>query len=151
MTEREALRFIEKQGVVLEAAHGPVPSLADAVLGASRRGSWWGHRRGKAFFALTRRMRASKDVLVCRLVDGKITYVHRRVWPALARLAGRIGAVRLAAIREIHTETGAHRITRTSFRKWVRSDVLAKAGTLSAADAFAQLGAWARTSMRHAS
>lgn len=151
MTEREALEFIEKQGVVLEAAHGPVPSLADAVLGTSRRGSWWGHPHGKAFFALTRRIRASKDVLVCRLVDGKITYVHRRVWPALARLARRIGAVRLAAIREIHTKTGAHRTTRTAFRKWVGPDVLAKGAILSAGDASAQLGAWARTLARNAS
>ena len=87
MTGDEALRFIEQHGVVLEAARGPVPSLADAALGAERRGSWWGHPQGKAFFWLTRQVRTSKNILVCRLVDGKITYVHRRVWPALVRLA----------------------------------------------------------------
>ena len=26
----------------------------------------------------------SGDVLVCKLVSGKVTFVHRRVWPALA-------------------------------------------------------------------
>jgi len=151
VTEDEALRFIEEHGIVLESAHGPVLNLADTVLGRSRRGSWWGHPGGKAFFGLTRRIRANKNVLVCRLVDGKVTYVHRRVWPALARLVGRIGIARLAAIREIHTDTGAHRTTRTAFRKWVGSDVIAKAATLSEEDAFAQLGPWARTPMRHAS
>jgi hypothetical protein len=30
---------------------------------------------------------AAADVLVCRLVAGKITYVHRRLWPAVHRLA----------------------------------------------------------------
>ena len=34
----------------------------------------------------------------------------------------------------------AHRVTRTSFRKWVASDVLEEAATLSVVDAFAQLG-----------
>lgn len=144
MTEDGALRFIQEHGIVLEAAHGPVPSLVDVVLGKSRRGSWWAHPRSNAFFLLTRQIRARKDVLVCRLVDGKITYVHRRVWPALARLVGEIAAARLAAIREVHTETGAHRVTRTSFRKWVTSDVLAEAASLSVLDAFAQLGPWAR-------
>jgi len=144
VTEDEALKFIEQHGIVLESAHGPVVSLADVVLGSARRGSWWGHPGGKAFFALTRHIRSNKNVLVCRLVDGKVTYIHRRVWPALARLVDRIGAARLAAIREIHTDTGAHRIARTPFRKWATSDLIAKAATLSEEDAFAQLGAWAR-------
>jgi len=143
VTEGDALRFIQEHGIVLEAARGPVPSLVDVVLGKSRRGSWWAHPRSNAFFLLTRKIRARKDVLVCRLVDGKITYVHRRVWPALARLVGEIAAARLAAIREVHTKTGAHRVTRTSFRKWVASDVLEEAATLSVVDAFAQLGPWA--------
>jgi hypothetical protein len=151
VTENEALSFVEEHGIVLESARGPVLSVADAVLGGSRRGSWWGHPGGKAFFGLTRRIRTNENVLVCRLVDGKVTYVHRRVWPALARLARRFGAARLAAIQEIHTDAGAHRITRTPFRKWVSSDVIAKASTLSEEDAFAQLGPWARTPVRHAS
>lgn len=67
-----------------------------------------GHARGKEFFSLTRRVRRDSDVLVCRLVDDKITYVHRRLWPALLRLAPALGARRLAAIREVHTDTGAH-------------------------------------------
>jgi len=145
MTEGEALGFIKKHGVVLEAARGPVPNLGDVVLGTPRRGSWWGHPRGKAFFWLTRRIRAHNDVLVCHLLRGKITYVHRRLWPALARVVRHIGAARLAAISEVHTETGAHRTTRTAFRRWAGPGVFANAGKLSAADAFAQLGAWSRT------
>src|SRR3989475_7011902 len=86
VTPRQALRFIAQHGVVLEAARGPVPSLLEAALGGRPRGSWWGHPRGKEFFWLTRAVRASREVLVCRLVSGKVTYVHRRLWPALAQL-----------------------------------------------------------------
>jgi hypothetical protein len=142
VTEDQALGFVQEHGIVLESARGPVPSLADAVLGSTRRGSWWGHPGGKKFFALTRRIRANQNVLVCRLVEGKVTYAHRRVWPALARLIGRIGAARLAAIGEVHTVTGAHRTTRTPFRKWVSPDVTTQAATLSEENALVQLSPW---------
>jgi hypothetical protein len=140
VTEGEALQFVEQHGVVLEAARGPVPTLADAALGAERRGSWWGHPQGKAFFWLTRQVRASKNVLVCRLVNGKITYVHRRVWPALVRLAPTMQAARLTAIHEVHTASGAHRVQRTAFSKWVTPHVRAEAALLSETDALAQMG-----------
>jgi len=87
MTRRSALSFVKRNGIVLESARGPVPNLAEAVVGGRIRGSWWGHARGKEIFWLTRAVRDSADVLVCRLVGRKITYVHRRLWPALVRLA----------------------------------------------------------------
>ena len=87
MTRRSALAFIKRNGIVLESARGPVPNLAEAVVGRRIRGSWWGHAKGKEIFWLTRAVRDSADVLVCRLVGGKVTYVHRRLWPALVRVA----------------------------------------------------------------
>ena len=148
MTGEEALRFIHQRGVVLESARGAAAVLADAVLGTPRRGSWWGHRRATEFFRLTRYIRAHPDVLVCRLVEGKITYVHRRLWPALARLAARIEPARLAAIREEHTASGAHRVHRTSFRKWAAVEVGAGATVLTEAQALAELGEWVTRSPR---
>ena len=95
-TADEAIEFVKEHGVVLEAARGPVPSLVEAIIGASVRGSWWGHHRAHEIFQLTRAMRSSPDVLVCRLVDGKITYVHRRLWTTQQ---GTIGAVLSKGIR----------------------------------------------------
>src|SRR5713226_7312994 len=83
MTSRRALNLMKKQGVMLEAARGPVPNLVDLVAGGSRRGSWWNHPRGREIYAVTRSVRDAPDVLVTRLVGGHITYVHRRLWPAL--------------------------------------------------------------------
>src|SRR2546426_2646698 len=144
VTPRKALRFIAKHGVGLEAARGPVPSLLEAALGGRPRGSWWGHPRGKEFFWLTRAVRASRDVLVCRLVSGKVTYVHRRVWPALARLERRLGRAALQAVHEIHTASGAHRMTLTPFRTRMPRRVLASGAKLSRERALAALGAWTR-------
>jgi hypothetical protein len=137
-----ALAFVEEHGVVLESGHGPVPSLVDAIAGEVIRGTWWGHPKGRAIFRATRAVRDSADVLVCRLLDGKITYVHRRLWPALVRVANEIGPRRLDAIREEHTESGAHALVTIAFPQWVPSDVKKAAGKLSAADARRQFGDW---------
>jgi hypothetical protein len=39
---------------------------------------------------------------VCRIVGGKVTYVHRHLWPAPVLLAGRFSKKNLAAIKEVH-------------------------------------------------
>jgi len=51
------------------------------------RGSWWGHPAGHAIFDALNSLTESPDVVRTRLVNGKVTLVHRRLWPALARLA----------------------------------------------------------------
>ena len=139
MTPRQALAFVEKCGIVLESARGPVPSLAETVAGEPIRGSWWGHPKGDAIFVCSRALRRSKEVLTCRLIEGKVTYVHRRLWPALVRLSEHFKADRLAPIKEIHTASGKHRIETTSFSKWVSQSELRKSSSLSLEGAVALL------------
>jgi hypothetical protein len=131
MTPRAALAFVRRHGMVLEAGRGPVPNLAEAIAGAPLRGSWWGHSKGGLIFRITRAVREHRDILVCRLVGGKITYVHRRLWPALVRLSSRLDKQRLAAIREEHTTSGAHRVVTVSFQRWVPPEVRAASGRLT--------------------
>lgn len=139
MTPRQALSFVKTNGIVLESARGPVPSLAETIAGKAIRGSWWAHPKGKTIFACSRAIRNSKDVLICRLVEGKVTYVHRRLWPALARLSERFLPARIAAIREVHSATGAHRIEAVAFPKWVPSEEMRKGVKLSVEQAAALL------------
>jgi hypothetical protein len=141
MTSREALAFVERHGIVLQAARGPVPSLAEAIIGGPIRGSWWGHPRGHEIFQTTRAVCRSPDVLVCKLVDGKVTYVHRRLWPALVRLAPRFRKTQLAKTWDEHTESGAHAPRRIPFPRWVPRDVLKEAKALSVAEAERALSA----------
>ena len=144
MTSRGALVFVRRHGVVLEGARGPVPTLAEAVVGAPIRGSWWGHAKGHEIFWLTRAVRDSGDVLVCRLVAGKVTYVHRRLWPAVVRLAGSFARDDLAALHEVHTRRGRHQLRVVPFPRWVPADVKRRARRLSEAEARAALGEWCR-------
>ena len=141
MTTRSALAFVRKRGMVLMAARGPVPSLAEAIAGAPLRGSWWGHPRGRLMFRIFEALADSKEILVCRLVDGKITFVHRRIWPALVRLAPRLPKRGLAAVRQEHTESGRHRNVITPFPDWVPKDVRRAGERLDVAAAERLLGA----------
>jgi hypothetical protein len=140
VTSTAALAFVRRQGIVLESAHGPVPNLAEIVVGARIRGSWWGHARGKEIFWLTRAVRDSKQILVCRLLGGKITYVHRRLWPAVVRLAAAFKRRDLAALREVHTARGEHVVQVVPFPRWVPAAVKRRARELSEAKARAVLG-----------
>ena len=135
MTPKQALAFVKKHGVVLQAARGAVPSFAEHVAGAPIRGSWWAHAKGHEIFALATAVSEHADVLVCKLVDGKITYVHRRLWPALVKLAERFDEKTLAQVSEEHTQRGQHRSVTTPFPDWVTADVAREAAALSVADA----------------
>jgi hypothetical protein len=138
-SKKDALDFVKRHGVVLESARGAVPSLAHAIAGEQIRGSWWGHPKGNLIYGLLNDVRDSGDVLACRLIDGRVTLVHRRLWPALVRIAPRFDAAQLAVISEEHTASGAHRVTTQGFLEWVPADIRAAAKLLSEAEALEQL------------
>ena len=135
MSPREAIAFVKRHGVVLQAARGPVPSLAEAIAGAPIRGSWWGHPKSQIIFRASRAVCDNPDVLICKLIDDKVTYVHRRLWPALVKLAPRFRKQQLAKVWEEHTASGAHAARQTPFPAWVPREVMKEAEALSVEDA----------------
>lgn len=140
----EELDWLREQGVVMQSARGPVPSLAERVAGGPIRGSWWGHQSGHEIYDALRRVRASPDVIAVRLINGKVTLIHRRLWPALVRAAERFPPERLAAIDEVHTASGAHRTIEMPFPDWVPAGDLSAATLLTVDEALAQLPACLR-------
>jgi hypothetical protein len=139
MNAKEALAWVKTCGIAVESARASVPSLAQVVAGEPLRGSWWAHPKGNHIFLLSRAIRSSPDVLVCRLVDGKITYIDRRLWPALVTLAGRFSKHRLAAVKEVHTPAGKHKLLVTPFPEWVPKEILEVAQKLTEKEAASQL------------
>lgn len=67
--------------------------------------------------------------------------VHRRLWPALVRLAKRFPKDRLAAVRDEHTSRGSHRAVATPFPRWVPRQILDEAALLDEDEAIAALKA----------
>jgi hypothetical protein len=144
MTADEAMSFIERHGVVLASAKGPVPRLTEAIVGEPVKGSWWAHPRSHDIFAVLQAVTESEDVLVCRLVNGKVTLVHRRLWPALVRVAKRFRSDQVSKVREEHTASGRHVTREVPFPKWVPPGVAKSAKSMSEEEALDCLGPWTR-------
>ena len=148
MTPEEALGFVADHGVVLESARGPVPNLVEGIAGEPIAGSWWGHPLSHTIYSMIHAVRDDPAVLVCRLVNGRITYVRDRLWPALARLALELDNSRIAAIQEEHTPSGAHQVIETPFLESMPATVADRASRLSREEAIKQLGHWVVSLLR---
>ena len=64
-----------------------LPNVVALLAGAPVRGSWWAHPAAHYIFDCLNEVERHPDVLVTRLVNGKITFVHRRLWPAVLAVA----------------------------------------------------------------
>ena len=137
---RRALAFVRRHGIVLQAGKGPVPSLAEAIAGEPIRGSWWGHQQGKLIYRLLNELHESDEVAACRLVLGKVTLVHRRLWPALYKLAPG-GFAPLDRVGQEHTPSGAHRSWSEPWPKWLPREARQEAHALTEPEAREQMGA----------
>ena len=142
MTPRQALSFVQKHGVVLASANGPVPRMTEIIAEEPIKGSWWGHPKSRQIYSVLRILENSPDILVCRLVNGKVTFVHRRLWPAVVRAADSFPAEHLAQLHDEHTDAGHHASRTVPFPEWVEKKTLAQAHTLSKQEAFTALGDW---------
>jgi len=85
-SEEKALRIVVKEfrrnGILLES-DADLPSVTSLVVGRAVRGSWWGHPDGRRVWKVLNRFCNRHDVLTVKLVSGKVTFVHRRLWPEL--------------------------------------------------------------------
>jgi hypothetical protein len=64
-----------------------LPCVVRLVTGAAIRGSWWSHPQAHRIFHELEALAGHPDVLVTKLVAGKDTFVHRRLWPELISIA----------------------------------------------------------------
>jgi hypothetical protein len=136
---RDLVELLEAEGVLLESAKGPIPNVAELVAGEPIRGSWWGHPASHEIFAAINRLADSPDVARMRLVNHKVTLVHRRLWPVLLRLSSRFDDAALLVVTQEHTPSGAHRAITSPLHEWVSADVLEAAARLNDADALRML------------
>src|SRR5437867_7624973 len=60
-----------------------LPSIAGFVAGGPVRGSWWVHPKGSDIFRVSIWLSDHPEVVVNRLVSGKLSYVYCSLWPAL--------------------------------------------------------------------
>lgn len=86
VTAKNAGKWLKKAQIATLTPTAGVPSLVEAVAGEPIGGSWWGHPSGKAIYAAALALEESGEALVTKLVEGKVTFVHADLWPALHRI-----------------------------------------------------------------
>lgn len=123
----KTLAALRRRGVLLKT-DPERPCVTALVAGAPVRGSWWGHPKSHAIFAVLERLAEHPEVLLCKLVAGKDTFVHRKLWPALRT---ELAATRTARLRDL-SPAARRLLARVEQAGPVRLDRLARSGSAEA-------------------
>ena len=131
-TVDELARFVARHKVVTEAARCRVPSVVHLMAPPPPlpRGSWWSWPGANRIYNRLGALRERDDVLVCRLVRGKVAYVHDTAWPALVRLRDAFPADALDRVADVHEASGRHASHRVPLDAWLPVTVAASARAL---------------------
>src|ERR1700687_3322584 len=86
MTFEELLDRLREYDLLLDA-DPRFPSVTGFVAGDNVRGSWWSHPQSHEMYGLSCRLHDHPDVLSVKLISGKVTLVHRPLWPAVFTVA----------------------------------------------------------------
>lgn len=84
------------------------PSLVSLLAGAPVAGSWWGHPAGQLIYQIGEILDHDPDVLLVKLWRGKLTLVHRSLWPPLVRIGRGRTAWQTNGLREVSLLLLAH-------------------------------------------
>jgi len=57
-----------------------LPSVSTIITGSPLHSSWWSHPLAHAIFQVNGELEDHRDVLVTKLIAGKVTFVHKRLW-----------------------------------------------------------------------
>ena len=84
--KHQLLTTLEQRGLLLIQDRS-FPNVVAMMTGETLRGSWWAHPRCHEIFASLNAIAADPDVVVTKLIQGKVTFVHRRLWKAVLSVA----------------------------------------------------------------
>lgn len=80
---------LKQDGFLLESDQ-TLPSVCTLITGEPLKSSWWSHPKAQVIFQVNELLEDHADVMITKLVSGKVTFIHRKLWPAILA----IGAAR---------------------------------------------------------
>ena len=83
LSERSLAVALDQYGLLL-LQDKVLPSVVGIITGERVAGSWWSHPRAQEIYRRLQELEAAGDAMATKLINGKVTFVHRRLWPALA-------------------------------------------------------------------
>jgi hypothetical protein len=84
--EKIAVHRLRTVGLLMES-DARLPCVTTIVAGEPIHGSWWGNPAARGTYEVLNALEDHPDALRTKLLDGKVTYVHRKLWPALLGVA----------------------------------------------------------------
>jgi hypothetical protein len=78
----DVFRKLLKFGFLLES-DPKLPSVCTLITGTPLKGSWWSHPLAQTIFQVNEKLADHPDVLITKLVSGKVTFAHRTLWPEI--------------------------------------------------------------------
>ena len=81
----KAMEAAASHGLLLKS-DPKLPSVTTLVAGEPVRGSWWGHPMGRQIFRVLEILADREDLTIVKLISGKDTFVHKRLFPALVSI-----------------------------------------------------------------
>src|SRR5215471_7491633 len=82
----KVLADLQRLGLLL-SFDASFPSVTQIVAGRNISGSWWSHEDAHTIFAVSEMLSDHVDVLLLKLIKGKVTYAHREVWGLIYSIA----------------------------------------------------------------
>lgn len=77
---------LEKFGLLL-VSDQDFPSVGQTITQKQRKGSWWSYPEAHTIFAVNNMLEDHPDVLIMKLISGKVTFVHRELWARIYSIA----------------------------------------------------------------
>jgi hypothetical protein len=85
MTIEDLLERLQEFDLLLDT-DPKFPSVTGFVAGDTGGRSWWAHPQAKQMYGLSCGLRDHPDVLLVKLISGKLTFVNRPLWPAIVTI-----------------------------------------------------------------
>ena len=76
------MNILEESGLLLVMGL-EIPDVCRLVTSQKIKGSWWGDPAGQEIFAVSEMLSDHTDITVTKLISGKVTFVHRKLWQKL--------------------------------------------------------------------
>lgn len=119
-----ALQTLRRLGLLLET-DARLPSVASLIAGEPVSGSWWSHAFAQKIFTTLGQFADHRDVMFTKLISGKVTLVHRKLWPEIfaigtARAPWQMNGLSKSArnLLEMIDEQGSLRTDQIAWPKW---------------------------------
>ena len=82
---KTVLQTLKRVGFLMET-DASLPSVSGLIARETVSGSWWSHKAAQRIFSTLGQLEDHRDVIFTKLISGKVTLVHRKLWSEIFSL-----------------------------------------------------------------